>query len=244
MKALTPEQSDMVEANRPLIYWTLARRYVPSWVDRDDLVGDLHLCLVRVIAAYRPELGRVSTYAVKSLHNAITGHLRARYRVLKQTKSINQFTISTDACGHNPLGVEEPPHCGDGVDLVMRFRSLVAGLNYTRRMVIRHAANGHTQAYSSERLGFTKQRVSQLVIAALKRLRHKANLPVAAPAPPPPPPPPEPEKKPWKRMTPEEIKAKAREYYLAKCRAKRQKEQARALRLKIRRRRRDDRLTG
>lgn len=119
----------------------------------------------------------------------------------------------------------------------MRFRSLVAGLNYTRRMVIQHAANGHTQAYSSERLGFTKQRVSQLAIAALKRLRHKANLPVVARVPPPP----EPVKEEPKVMTPKE---KRRERYLAKCRAERKKEQARARMRRIRRMRRDDRLTG
>jgi RNA polymerase sigma factor (sigma-70 family) len=165
-------RDQIVVGNRKLIFRAV-RRHSSLTNYADDVIGDCHIVLIQVVAAYNPWLGiRFSTYAYTCL-------VRAMSRQAKRV-SFNWFlrAVSLDAF---PDGEVNPPDVSDSTRslaiLDEFFRDDHPLLTSREKSILRMRFSlnddqeGETLEDVGEAMGLSKERVRQVQLSAIEKLR-------------------------------------------------------------------------
>ena len=90
----TQARSDLIEHNLRLVAH-IAKKYGSSGVESDDLISIGSIGLIKAVNTFRPEAGKLTTYASRCIENEILMHLRANRK--------NRNTL----CLGEPIGVDK-----------------------------------------------------------------------------------------------------------------------------------------
>jgi len=200
-RALTPEEeretatrmqagdSDararLIEHNLRLVAH-IARKYAGSGIDQDDLVSIGSIGLIKAVRSYRPETGRLATFASRCIENEILMALRSN----KKTKGDVSFNmpIGTDREGNeimlvDVLGTDEnvvPDAAALHIEAGRAVRALREVLDPRERTVVlmRYGlADGmqHSQHEIAALLGISRSYVSRIEKKALEKMKNRLN---------------------------------------------------------------------
>ena len=184
MRAGDPEaRSQLIEHNLRLVAH-IAKKYAGSGIDSDDLVSIGSIGLIKAVQSYRPETGKLATFASRCIENEILMALRSN-RKTKGDVSIN-LPIGTDKEGNeimllDILGTDEN-EVSDAVTLRIEsgraMRALREALDPRERTVIlmRYGlADGKTYSQNeiAALLGISRSYVSRIEKKALEKLRDR-----------------------------------------------------------------------
>lgn len=195
-QALSPEEEQdavarMMEgdekASRTLIEHNLrlaahiARKYVSCGINRDDLVSIGSIGLIKAVRSYKPESGRLATYASRCIENEILMAIRSN-RKTRSDMSLNA-PIGSDREGNeimlqDILSTDEdsvPEKVAARLD-ARRALSLLKGLDAREKtvVVLRYGLMDdkiHSQSDIAALLGISRSYVSRIEKKALAKLR-------------------------------------------------------------------------
>ncbi len=200
-RALTPEEEretairmragddgarkKLIEHNLRLVAH-IAKKYAQSGIDQDDLISIGSIGLIKAVKSYRPESGRLATYASRCIENEILMALRGN-RKTKGDVSIN-LPIGTDREGNeimlaDILGTDEnevPDAAALRIESGRALRALRETLDERERTVIlmRYGlADGRPRAQNevASHLGISRSYVSRIEKKALQKMRDRLN---------------------------------------------------------------------
>jgi RNA polymerase sigma factor (sigma-70 family) len=163
----------IVLGNQKLVYKSV--RYRKAWQLRsDDLVGEGHVVLINAVERYNPWLGvRFSTYAFTCLVRALVRLTRKRIGLERRFQT--QGTLSGETTPFGAVAEER----GDDLpfDLDHYFQSNHPLLSDREKLVLqlRFGLGEQVEALKleliGERLGLSKERIRQVQVSALTKLR-------------------------------------------------------------------------
>lgn len=168
----------IVEANIGLV-WAVARRcirFARPGLDVEDLVSAGVFGLMKAIDGFDPTRGvRFSTYATK----AIRQHIRREMQIWTELPRLpvgepetwpHRIAVDPEIIDATTAGREpDPAEAAEAADL---FASMTEACNAQERFVLRcRFADGATLAGVGVGLGVTKERVRQIQVQALGRMR-------------------------------------------------------------------------
>jgi RNA polymerase sigma factor (sigma-70 family) len=163
----------IVLGNRKLIYQAVRRR-MASCYQADDLIGDCHIVLIQVAAAFNPWLGiRFSTYAYTCLMRSLA---RSAQR-LTADRLARALSLDTLPDGVPGEPFEPEPAAASQVRLDEFFRDDHPLLSprekavLARRYSLRDGVASQTLETVGRAVGLSKERVRQVQLAALDKLR-------------------------------------------------------------------------
>lgn len=162
----------IILGNRKLIFRAIHKSIHPSAVV-DDLIGECDLVMIRVVAAYNPWLGiRFSTYAFTCLMRALARLMRKQI-----AHKVLQF-LPLDAADEHSFQEEKAETPADFLPVQTYLEKDHPLLTDREKQVLQlrfgladrpHKA---TLEMLGQDLGLSKERVRQLQLAALEKLRH------------------------------------------------------------------------
>jgi RNA polymerase sigma factor (sigma-70 family) len=163
----------IVLGNQKLVY--KAVRYRKAWQLRsDDLVGEGHVVLINAVERFNPWLGvRFSTYAFTCLVRALVRLTRKRIGFEKRIQT--QGTLVSESLP--PAAAKTDKESSLPVDLDHFFQAGHPLLSDREKTVLRLRFGLGDQAESmkleliGERLGLSKERIRQVQVSALAKLR-------------------------------------------------------------------------
>ena len=173
----------LVEHNLRLVAH-IARKYTACGIDRDDLVSIGSIGLIKAVRSYRPESGKLATYAARCIENEMLMAIRSN-RKTRGDISLNA-PIGSDKEGneimlHDILGTD-----ADGVPDAVATRidagRAIAALNRTldsreRTVIVMRYGLMDGTVYSQNDiaalLGISRSYVSRIEKKALGKLRKK-----------------------------------------------------------------------
>lgn len=163
----------IVLGNQKLVY--KAVRYRKAWQLRsDDLVGEGHVVLINAVERYNPWLGvRFSTYAFTCLVRALVRLTRKRIGLEKRFQTQGNLSSETTPFGAVPETREDDLP----FDLDHYFQSHHPLLSEREKLVLqlRFGLGEQVEALKleliGERLGLSKERIRQVQVSALTKLR-------------------------------------------------------------------------
>ena len=175
----------LIEHNLRLVAH-IAKKYAGSGIDQDDLVSIGSIGLIKAVKSFRPESGRLATYAARCIENEILMALRSN-RKTKGDVSLNA-PVGADKEGNeimlsDILGTDEN-EVPDAVALrIESGRALLAvreALDPRERAVIlmRYGLAGgepHSQQEIAAVLGISRSYVSRIEKKALEKMKKKLN---------------------------------------------------------------------
>ena len=178
-------RGQLIEHNLRLVAH-IAKKYAGSGIDQDDLVSIGSIGLIKAVRSYKPESGRLATYASRCIENEILMALRAN-RKTKGDVSLN-LPVGTDKEGNeimllDILGTDEnevPDAVALRIESSRAIRVLREVLDVRERTVVlmRYGlADGklHSQNEIAELLGISRSYVSRIEKKALEKMRDKLN---------------------------------------------------------------------
>jgi len=200
-RALTPEEeratalrmregdgearNHLIEHNLRLVAH-IAKKYVGSGIDQDDLVSIGSIGLIKAINSYRPETGRLATYASRCIENEILMALRSN-RKTKGDVSLS-LPVGTDKEGNeimllDVLGTDEnevPDAVALRIESSRAIQVLREVLDARERTVVlmRYGlADGetHSQSEIAALLGISRSYVSRIEKKALAKMKNRLN---------------------------------------------------------------------
>ena len=171
----------LIEHNLRLVAH-IAKKFAQSGVDADDLVSIGSIGLIKAVHTFRPEAGKLTTYASRCIENEILMHLRARKK--------NRLTVSLN----EPIGADKDGNeislidlMGTEADLVphetelrlesAKARRLIAHVldeRERRVVVLRYGLHGGAplpQREVAQCLGISRSYVSRIEKKALEKLK-------------------------------------------------------------------------
>ena len=171
----------LIEHNLRLVAH-IAKKYAHSSIDADDLVSIGSIGLIKAVRSYKPESGKLATYASRCIENEILMALRSS-RKTRNEISLDD-PIGSDQEGNevtlsDVLGTDENL-VPDAVELNIesaRALRMIAALSDPREravLLMRYGlADGvpHPQHAVARRLGISRSYVSRIEKKALERLR-------------------------------------------------------------------------
>ena len=173
----------LIEHNLRLVAH-IARKYSACGIDRDDLVSIGSIGLIKAVRSYRPESGKLATYAARCIENEMLMAIRSN-RKTRGDVSLNA-PIGSDKEGneimlHDILGTD-----ADGVPDAVATRidagRAIAALNRTldsreRTVIVMRYGLMDGKTYSqndiASLLGISRSYVSRIEKKALGKLRKK-----------------------------------------------------------------------
>lgn len=164
----------IVVGNRKLVFRAV-RRWTAQAQRADDLIGECYLVLIRAVGVYNPWLGvRFSTYAYTCLMRALS-RLSLRNTSDRLTNSLPLENLA-DSAGYDDACADEVPseriRCldeylrGDHPLLSSRERTILL-----RRFSLNRTHENQTLEAVGHDLGLSKERVRQVQVIALDKLR-------------------------------------------------------------------------
>lgn len=173
----------LIEHNLRLVAH-IAKKYGGSGCDSDDLISIGSIGLIKAVHSFRPEAGRLTSYASRCIENEILMHLRANKK-LRATVSMGE-SVGTDKEGNELLLTEllgtdkdmVPDEVSARIDSGIARRLIDQLLDAREREVIllRYGlADGvfHAQHEVAKRLGISRSYVSRIEKKALEKLRKR-----------------------------------------------------------------------
>lgn len=175
----------LIEHNLRLVAH-IAKKYAQSGVDQEDLVSIGSIGLMKAIATFQPEAGRLTTYAARCIENEMLMALRANKKH-KLTALLSE-SAATDADG-NELPIEEllgtePDMIEAQVETAIeaeRAMRLMESVLDSRELSVIQMRYGltdgqmHPQKEVGAALGISRSYVSRIETQALKKLRRAMN---------------------------------------------------------------------
>lgn len=162
----------IVLGNRKLVFRAV-HKWKSAGYQADDLIGECHLVLIRVVATYNPWLGiRFSTFAFTCLMRALS---RLWNKISSEEKRHPLF-LEQMADADLYLRDEAPPRQWEPLEPF--FRDDHALLTQREKLVLKrryglcNPADKTTLEAVGRDLGLSKERIRQLEKAALDKLRH------------------------------------------------------------------------
>ncbi len=171
----------LIEHNLRLVAH-IAKKYHASGCDQDDLVSIGSIGLIKAVHTFRPEAGKLTTYASRCIENEILMHLRAN-RKLRNTMSMSDSVTFdkegnevqlTDLMGTDkdavPDEVELRINSGIAVELIDR----VLDPREARVIRLRYGLEDgafHPQHEVAKQLGISRSYVSRIEKRALSILK-------------------------------------------------------------------------
>lgn len=173
----------LIEHNLRLVAH-IAKKYAQSGVDQEDLVSIGSIGLMKAIATFQPEAGRLTTYAARCIENEMLMALRANKKH-KSTALLSE-SAATDADG-NELPIEEligtePDMIEAQVETAIeaeRAMRLMESVLDSRELSVIQMRYGltdgqmHPQKEVGAALGISRSYVSRIETQALKKLRRE-----------------------------------------------------------------------
>lgn len=171
----------LIEHNLRLVAH-IAKKYNHSGIDNDDLVSIGSIGLIKAVRSYRPESGRLASYASRCIENEILMALRSN-RKTRGDVSLN-VPIGSDPEGNeimlmDILGTDEnivPDEVALNIESARAVRLIGHALDPRERTVILlrcGLADGvpHPQHEVAQVLGISRSYVSRIEKKALEKLR-------------------------------------------------------------------------
>ncbi len=160
---------------------SVARQYANSEFRVDELLSEAHLTLLRCVEIFDTERGyRFSTYATNAIRHNLNRYISRQHKLRQSTREY----VATDGIpapeGDNPRNRER-----EYSDRITRITKWIRQLD-SREQTIVKSRFGLTQAPEkvtlqslADQLGLSRERIRQLEIRALEKLRalaHQASL--------------------------------------------------------------------
>ena len=171
----------LIEHNLRLVAH-IAKKYASSGCDSDDLISIGSIGLIKAVHTFKPEAGRLTTYASRCIENEILMHLRAGKK-LRGTVSMGD-SVGTDKEGNELqltelLGTDKdmvPDEVSARIDAGIALQLIEKVLDEREREVIRlryGLEDGlfHPQHAVAKKLGISRSYVSRIEKKALEKLR-------------------------------------------------------------------------
>jgi RNA polymerase sigma factor (sigma-70 family) len=163
----------VVLGNRKLVYRAV-RRWMPPSAFAEDMAGDCQVVLIQAVAAYNPWIGiRFSTYAFTCLMRALS-RLSQRHAADRLHRSLPLEALA-EGEPSDPLGEETHGPGLDHIDEYLREGNDLLSLREKRVLVRRFRLDEQARAGTLEQvgreLGLSKERVRQVQVNALGKLR-------------------------------------------------------------------------
>lgn len=171
----------LIEHNLRLVAH-IAKKYAHSGIDSDDLVSIGSIGLIKAVRSYKPESGRLATYASRCIENEILMALRSSKKTRSEI-SLND-PIGSDAEGNEITLIDvlgtDPDLISDEVALKIEssraIRLISRILDKRERIVIllRYGlldGEAHPQHEVAKKLGISRSYVSRIEKKALQKLR-------------------------------------------------------------------------
>ena len=177
----------LIERNLRLVAHVV-KKYYAAREDQDDLVSIGSIGLIKAVRSYKPESGRLATYASRCIENEILMYLRRTTRQKTEVSLDEPLNVDWDG---NELLLSDV--LGTDSDLVMRpieaevdrqlLHQSIARLEERERQIItmRYGLGEGpplTQRQIAERLGISRSYVSRIEKAALDKLKEGFGLPL------------------------------------------------------------------
>ena len=171
----------LIEHNLRLVAH-IAKKYASGSCDSDDLISIGSIGLIKAVHTFKPEAGRLTTYASRCIENEILMHLRAGKK-LRGTISMGD-SVGTDKEGNELLLTEllgtdkdmVPDEVSARIDAGIALKLIDKVLDAREKEVIRlryGLADGlfHPQHAVAKKLGISRSYVSRIEKKALEKLR-------------------------------------------------------------------------
>ena len=171
----------LIEHNLRLVAH-IAKKYTRSGADADDLISIGSIGLIKAVHTFRPEAGRLTTYASRCIENEIRMHLRA-VRKLRGTASMSD-SVTHDKDGNevrisDRLGTDKdmvPDEVAMKIDADIALNLIDRVLDAREARVIRmryglEDGEFHQQHEVAKALGISRSYVSRIEKRALEKLR-------------------------------------------------------------------------
>lgn len=166
-------RNEIVRANLRLVV-SIAKKYADKWVSFDELVSEGNLPLMRAVELFDVSKGfRFSTYATWAVRNHLRRYISDRQKLKSRFVSGEEFISST------PDDAEPSPQTGES--RVLRLRGVVAKfferLSDRERAIVelRYGLSDHAEPLTlseiGRHLGISKERVRQLALSAVDKMR-------------------------------------------------------------------------
>ena len=178
---MTPDQETLVTNNLRLAGF-VARRYLNSRNEYDDLVQNAYIGLINAARTFNPDKGfAFSTYATMCIRNEICLYLRnekKRPSIISLDKPINVEGDEDGATLGDILfdSSPTPDEISAAADELRRLAKAIKGLPKVERtaVILSYGLGGNEKASQqaiAERLGGSQPNVSRILIRAKKRIK-------------------------------------------------------------------------
>lgn len=170
----------LIEHNLRLVAH-IAKKYAHA-CDADDLISIGSIGLIKAVHTFRPEAGKLTTYASRCIENEIRMHLRAS-RKLRNTSTMsdsvgrdkegNEVQL-TDLLGTDKDMVPDEVAARIDSDIALRLIDRVLEPREARVVRLRYGLEDgefHPQHEVADRLGISRSYVSRIEKKALQKLR-------------------------------------------------------------------------
>ena len=177
----------LIEHNLRLVAH-IAKKYAGSGVDMDDLVSIGSIGLIKSVHTFRPEAGRLTSYASRCIENEILMHLRANRK--NRGNVLLDEPIGTDREGKeirllDLLGTDKDAVADEAETSIEARRALLlisTALDERERQVVilRYGLSGaapQPQHEVARALGISRSYVSRIEKKALEKLRRALEQP-------------------------------------------------------------------
>lgn len=179
----TAARDSLIEHNLRLVAH-IAKKYARGGCDTDDLISVGSIGLIKAVHTFKPEAGRLTTYASRCIENEMLMHLRA-CRKLKNTVFMGDG-VGYDRDGNELqlselLGTEKdmvPDEVSTRIDSGIAAALVGRVLDGREAQVIRlryglEDGQCHPQHEVARRLGISRSYVSRIEKKALEKLRRQ-----------------------------------------------------------------------
>ncbi len=181
MKPLTPEQQELVEENHKLIF---AYAYEKE-IDLEEHYGRLAYALCRASQCFDPEKGNFSTVAYRCMQGEMSHYyytLNRQKRVPQNLiKSLSQAITSEFYEGKEVTLEDVIPDPNNAIDVFENeylVSLMLECLNDRERYILtEYYIQGRTLQSIADELGCTKERIRQININSIGKIRKKFNPP-------------------------------------------------------------------
>lgn len=178
----TSARDQLIEHNLRLVAH-IAKKYARSGDDADEMISVGSIGLIKAVHTFRPEAGRLTTYASRCIENEIRMHLRAG-RKLKNTVSMSD-SVSRDKEGNEVqitdlLGTDREVVYDEvalKIDSSIALGLIDRVLDEREAQVIRlryglDDGEFHPQHEVARRLGISRSYISRIEKKALQKLKN------------------------------------------------------------------------
>lgn len=171
----------LIEHNLRLVAH-IAKKYAHSGVELEDMISIGSIGLMKAVQTFRPEAGKLTTYASRCIENEILMFLRSNRKnrnVVLMGESVgadkdgNEMQLA-DLLGTDPNLVSDEVETVIEVERAMRLMDSVLDEREIAVLQMRYGLNdgeAYPQHVVADRLGISRSYVSRIEKKALKKLR-------------------------------------------------------------------------